>query len=79
MQSVRAAGLIADSIAVNRLAELLVADSHRRVREAAALSVSRKGTELCLGRPRKLSQDAEVSVRRAADRAVVKLQTRLED
>ncbi len=74
MQAVRAAGLVADSMTVDRMAGLLVSDSHRRVREAVALSLSRKGSELCLGHLRELSQDAEVSVRRAAERAITKRQ-----
>ena len=79
MQAVRAAGLVADSMTVDRMAGSLVSDSHRRVREAVALSLGRKGSELCHGHLRELSQDAEESVRRAAERAITKLQPRLDD
>lgn len=77
MQAVRAAGLVADSTTVDRMAGLLVSDSHRRVREAVALSLGRKGSEVGLVHLRELSQDAEVSVRRAAERAITRLQSRL--
>ena len=67
MQAVRAAGLVADSMTVDRMAGSLVSDSHRRVREAVALSLGRKGSELCHGHLRELSQDAEESVRRSRE------------
>ncbi len=76
MQAMRAAGLVTDSMTVDRMAGVLVVDPHRRVREAVALAVGRKGGETCLDHLRVLTQDAEVSVRRAAERAVNKLQDR---
>ncbi len=78
MQAMRAAGLVADSMTVDRMAGLLVSDAHRRVREAIALSLGRKGSELCLRQLHALAQDAEVSVRRAAERAITKLQARVD-
>ncbi len=78
MQAVRAAGLVADSATVERMAELLVLDSNRRVREAVALSLGRMGSDLCLGQLGDLCLDADLSVRRAAERAITKLQSRME-
>ena len=78
MQAVRAAGLVADSPTVDRMSEFLVSDHHRRVRETVAISIGRKGSEHCLVHLSELSQDTEASVRRAAERAITKLQTRLE-
>jgi HEAT repeat protein len=79
MQAMRAAGLVSDSMTVDRMAGSLASDSHRRVREAVALSLGRKGSELCLDHLRELTQDAEVSVRRAAERAITRLQSRFHD
>jgi HEAT repeat protein len=76
MQAVRAAGLVAHSATVDRMAEGLASDSHRRVREAVALSVGRNGSDVCVGLLRELSQDVEMSVRRAAERAISKLEPR---
>ena len=77
MQAVRAAGLVADSMTVDRMAGSLVSDRHRRVREAVALALGRQGSELCLGYLRALAQDDEASVRRAAERAIARLQSGL--
>lgn len=79
MQAVRAAGLVSDAATVDRMAEILVADSHRRVREAVTLAIARKGSDVCVGLLRELSQDVEVSVRRAAERAISKLESRASD
>lgn len=78
MQAIRAAGLVADATTVDQMAVVLVADEHRRVREAVALSLGRNGSELCLGHLAALSQDAESSVRQAAERAITRLQSRLD-
>ena len=74
MQAVRAAGLVTDLMTVDKIAGLLGSDSHRRVREAIALAVGRKGGERCFDHLGALSRDAEVTVRRAAERAIDKLQ-----
>lgn len=79
MQAVRAAGLVADAATVDRQAGLLASDSHPRVREAVARSIGRKGSELCAAHLHTLAQDAEVSVRRAAERAITKLRPRVND
>ena len=52
--------------------------SRLRVREAVALAIGRNGSELCLDHLRELSRDAEVSVRQVAERAITKLQHRLD-
>jgi hypothetical protein len=79
MQAVRAAGLVAGSVTVDRMAEALASDSHRRVREAVALAIGRNGSEVCVGILRELSRDVEISVRRAAERAVSRLESRVGD
>lgn len=76
MQSIRAAGLISASETVDEIADLLVSDLHPRVRQAVALAIGRKGSirsEMLLG---ELSTDTEVTVRRAAERAMIKLRSR---
>ncbi len=78
MQAMRAAGLVSDSMTVDRMAGSLVSDDHRRVREAVALALGRQGSKLCLGHLTALSEDAEASVRQAAARAITKLQGRFD-
>ena len=78
MQAVRAAGLVADSMTVDRMAGILAVDPNRRVREAVARSLGRCGSEQSFGHLSALSRDAETSVRQAAERAIIRLQTRLD-
>ena len=73
MQAIRAAGLVAEPATVDRMAGMLVSDPNRRVREAVALSLGRNGTQECLGLLHELSEDAELSVRQAAERAIARL------
>ena len=79
MNAVRATGLVSDTAAVDQVARLLVLDSHRRVREAVALAIGRNGSEFCFGVLQELVLDADVSVRRAADRAISRLESRIGD
>lgn len=78
MQAARAAGLVSDSTTIDRIAELLSSDSQRRVREAVALSIGRGGSKDCLVYLAELTRDDEPTVRRAADRAIIRLQARLD-
>ncbi len=77
MQSVRAAGLVADSSTVEKIASSRVSDPHPRVRAAVALSIGRKGTARSTIWLRDLAQDPELLVRRTAERAITTLQARL--
>lgn len=69
MQAIRAAGLVTNSETVSEIANRLVSDIHPRVRQAVALAIGRKGNDQSTMLLGELARDADVSVRRVAERA----------
>ena len=76
MQSVRAAGIVADPETVDQIAAARSRDAHPRVRAAAALSIGRVGSMHSMAWLSELSEDSVLPVRQAADRAIAALQAR---